>query len=537
MSWNRLTSALSMLAALVPFATLASSQDCKTTRVSVDTGGGPVGFGAVGNGFVSNDGLRTAFTVQEFNHPTSPFHAYWRDESTGITSQLPGQYPNDISGDGHMVVWESAGIFTTDLTLGTSVRVDVSSAGQPADNQSLWGRTTDDGRYVAFMSRASNLVPNDNNLREDIFVRDLQGGTTERVSVATGGLEANEGSWNAPAISSNGRFVAFNSLASNLVPGDNNAEFDVFLHDRTTGFTTLVSRSMAGSTSPGQSWVRSVSNDGRFVTFDSLVTDLVPGDTNGTWDAFVRDTQFGTTTMYGRNADGTQPHVGSYSGPLSADGRLAVFGSASRRIIAGDRYPGLDVYVRDLVSGSVERVNADSQDDEMSGGFIAVDMSSDGRFITFNTTGAVFMRGCPQAVTRFGEAKQNSGACRPWITWTGTPSATLGSGFTVRVQGERNRQVGRLIYGYQSASSPTLPYLLIGPPLRRLPLERTRGSLTGIDCTGHLEADFNTWISQGSDPGLVPGVTIYAQFWSTDSGFASPYDYNLSDAIDFTIQP
>jgi hypothetical protein len=93
------------------------------------------------------------------------------------------------------------------------------------------------------------------------------------------------------------------------------------------------------------------------------------------------------------------------------------------------------------------------------------------------------------------------------------------------------------MYAYQRTNANVLPYLVLAPPIRRLPLDRTRGSPTGVDCSGHLEVDFNAWISQGADPGLVPGVTVYAQFWTTDDGFAPPGNYGLTDAIDLTIQP
>lgn len=518
------------------FVPPSRAQTCKTTRVSVGAGGVALGSGGTGGGYLSSDGRRILFSVAENPYPTSPVHAYVRDETTGTTTELPGPYSDDISGDGRLAIWDGAGIFVTDMSLGTTVRVDVDDAGQHANGLSLWGRISEDGRYVAFMSTSSNLVPNDTNGHEDIFVRDLQAGVTERVSVSTSGAEGDAASWSTPAISEDGRFVAFVSQASNLVPGDGNGDWDVFVRDRATGTTTLVSQNPGGTTSPGISWLESISGDGRFVAFHSLATDLIPGDTNGTWDALVRDTVLGTTTLIGMNADGSLPLAGSYSGPLSRDGRFAVFSSTSRRILPGDAYPGRDVYVRDTLTGLVRRVDVTSEGGEL-GDFWPVDITPDGRFISIEAGYAIFVRGCPQDVTHFAEAKENSAGCRPWVTWTGQPSASAGSGFVLEAHSELNRRAGRLMYSYQWTYPNALPYLVLAPPIRRLSLDRTKGSPSGVDCTGHLEVDFNAWIARRVDPGLVPGVTVYAQFWTSDDGFPPPGNYGLTDAIDLTILP
>jgi archaellum component FlaF (FlaF/FlaG flagellin family) len=129
-------------------------------------------------------------------------------------------------------------------------------------------------------------VPGDTNGTWDVFVHDRVTGQTTRVSVASDGTQGN-GHSGSPSISADGRYVAFSSSASNLVPGDTNGRGDVFVHDRLTGQTTRVSVASDGTQGNGDSWWPSISADGRYVAFASEASNLVPGDTNGTWDVFV----------------------------------------------------------------------------------------------------------------------------------------------------------------------------------------------------------------------------------------------------------
>ena len=144
------------------------------------------------------------------------------------------------------------------------------------------------GRYVAFQSEASNLVPGDTNGTHDVFVHDRLTGETTRVSVSTGGEQGSSRSeW--PSISGDGRYVAFASYADNLVPGDANWSRDIFVHDRLTGQTTRVSVSTGGRQASGDSYYPSMSADGKYVAFHSVASNLVPGDTNDCCGIFVHD--------------------------------------------------------------------------------------------------------------------------------------------------------------------------------------------------------------------------------------------------------
>jgi acetyltransferase-like isoleucine patch superfamily enzyme len=213
-----------------------------------------------------------------------------------------------------------------------------------------------DGRYVAFGSYSSDLVAGDTNGNlQDVFVRDLQTGTTTLVSENAAGTGSGNGASYSNGISADGRYVAFQSLATDLVAGsDTNGIYDVFVRDLQTGVTTLVSENAAGTgTGNGASYPPIISADGRFVAFASFASDLVTGDTNGNMqDVFVRDLQTGTTTLVSENAAGTGSGNGSSQNPvISADGGYVAFLSSASDLVAGDTNGTYDVFVRDLQTG------------------------------------------------------------------------------------------------------------------------------------------------------------------------------------------
>ena len=170
---------------------------------------------------------------------------------------------------------------------GTTERVSVDNAGNQGNAASSGVGISGDDRFVVFTSSATNLVPGDTNSVDDVFVRDRQTGTTERVSVDSAGNQGNAGS-SGVGISGDGRFVVFTSSATNLVPGDTNSVADVFVRDRQTGTTERVSVDSAGNQGNAGSSGVGISGDGRFVVFTSSATNLVPGDTNSVADVFVR---------------------------------------------------------------------------------------------------------------------------------------------------------------------------------------------------------------------------------------------------------
>ena len=201
---------------------------------------------------------------------------------------------------------------------------------------------------MAFRSFADNLVPGDTNGSPDIFVFDTQAASVERVSVTGSGAQANNWS-GGPAISSDGRYVAFQSDANNLVSSDTNSQGDIFLRDRQTGTTTRVSVSGAGAQGNGGSRQATISGDGRYVGFASDAGNLVASDTNGVADVFVRDTQTSMTHRLSTASDGTQANGGSSAPNLSMNGRYIVFVSDATNLVAGDTNNQADIFKTDLL--------------------------------------------------------------------------------------------------------------------------------------------------------------------------------------------
>jgi tricorn protease-like protein len=264
----------------------------------------------------------------------------------------------------------------------TTERVSVDSGGSQGNSHSRYPNISSGGRFVAFESFASNLVPGDTSGFIDIFVHDRQTGQTTRVSVNSGGVQGDGGSYD-PSISSDGRFVVFSSEARNIVPGDTNVKADIFVHDRQTGLTTRVSVDSGGVQGDWDSFEASVSSDGRFVAFESFASNLVRGDTNGTWDVFVHDRQTGQTMRASVDSRGIQGINGSFSPAISSDGRFVGFETSASNLVPGDTNGLEDVFVHDRQTGQTTRVSVDSGGVQGDNGSANASISSDGRFVAF----------------------------------------------------------------------------------------------------------------------------------------------------------
>jgi Tol biopolymer transport system component len=277
---------------------------------------------------------------------------------------------------------------------GSTERVSVNSSGGQANGRSDDAAISGDGRYVAFASRATNLVPGDSNSSWDVFVHDRHTDTTTRVSVNSAGQQGNNHSaW--PAVSVDGRLVAFDSEASNLVPGDTNGVMDVFVHDRNTGVTERVSVDNDGNEANGFSIERpAFSGDGRYVVFTSLASNLVPGDTNDKTDIFLRDREAGTTTRVSVDSGGHQADGYSEQPAISPDGRYVGFASSAMNLVSGDTTIWADVFVHDRQTGMTERVSVDSEGNPAADGnsqYPAV--SADGRYVAFESVASNLVDG------------------------------------------------------------------------------------------------------------------------------------------------
>lgn len=261
-------------------------------------------------------------------------------------------------------------------------RVSVDSAGIEGTAESKFVAISADGRFVAFRSDAPDLVAGDTNGVRDAFVRDLVTGVTTRVSVDSSGVEGN-GHTHGPAISADGRFVAFGSKARNLVPGDTNAKTDVFVHDTLTATTTRVSVDSSGGEGNGRSDFPSISADGRFVAFESDASDLVAGDTNLETDVFLHDTHTGTTTRVSVSDGGAEATSWSVQPAISADGTHVAFRSLAPDLVPGDTSYAPDVFVRDVVNATTSLVSADTSGGEADSESARPSLSTDGDHIAF----------------------------------------------------------------------------------------------------------------------------------------------------------
>lgn len=378
--------------ALVTILTTFASQEEAThqaittvERVSVSVGGeegdGPSERPAIlaDGRYISFDSTASNLVVSDTNGPLG-VDVFWVDRATGeirrVSVSSTGvegnnfSYVSDLSNDGRFVTFYSAAttlvvsdtngwwdVFVHDTWAGETKLVSVNSQGVQAQNGGSGSPSiSDDGRYIAFSSGADNLVENDTNGFGDVFVHDLWTGETERVSVSSSGGQANFFS-DSPSISSNGRFIAFSSSASNLVVGDSNGHGDIFIHDRNTGETTRVSINSTGEQSNNLSHLPAISADGRFIAYDSRATNLVPDDTNGERDVFVYDRLTGITKRVSINPSGEQGNGESRNAAISADGRFISFYSLADTLVPNDTNNEADVFVYDQLTGFIMRVS------------------------------------------------------------------------------------------------------------------------------------------------------------------------------------
>lgn len=260
--------------------------------------------------------------------------------------------------------------------------MSVASDGSEGNGNSFAPSISADGRFVAFASSAHVLVPGDSNGFFDIFVHDRQTGATQRVSVDSGGSQADAGSFET-AISADGRFVAFSSLASNLVLGDSNGLVDIFVHDRQMGVTQRASVDSAGVQGNSSSLEPAISADGRFVAFSSFATNLAVGDEDGTLEVLVHDRQTGATQMVSVDSNGDKGNAASFNPTISADGRLISFLSLSDNLVPNDTNGAADVFTHDRQTGTTQRVSVDSGGSQANHASFNPAISADGLFVAF----------------------------------------------------------------------------------------------------------------------------------------------------------
>jgi Tol biopolymer transport system component len=285
------------------------------------------------------------------------------------------------------------------LVLATSVtgaspstkRVSVSSAGVQTDDDSGYPQISGNGRYVVFTGESDLLSPADKNGDWDIYLRDRKAGKTEWISRGRAGT-VNDGLSTKPAISADGRFVVFESSASNLVAGDLLGHRDVFLRDRETGKTRRISRGIGGAEADGRSSRAAISANGRYIVFESEAANLVPGVSTPWTDVYRFDRSTGKMHLVTRGTDGTG--AGGEEPSVSSDGRYVTFSSSNvaAHVMGATDNGYRHVFVRDMVAKQTKMIVGVGGEPGNSTSGSAV-ISADGRFVAFDSFASNLVNG------------------------------------------------------------------------------------------------------------------------------------------------
>ena len=325
-----------------------------------------------------------------------------------------GSMPS-ISGTGRFVVFGSISqdlvpgdpnglrseVYVRDRTNATTALVSVGHDGSRVAGNSYAPTVSANGRYVSFSSDGATLDPADTDQQRDVFVRDLATNSTRLVSLSSEEVPGDRPSGTPSSISASGRYVVFESSASNLVDDDLNRDTDLFVRDLVAGTTSRVSLSSSEAEGNATSIDPTISSDGRYVAFESVATNLVPGDTNFRWDYFVRDRATGTTERVSVSSSEAQANQDACCNggvpAISANGRYVAFTSEASNLVAGDTNKTADVFVRDRVNGTTRRVSVRSNGAQQLGARESsverVSMSSDGRYIAFTSAAGNLVSG------------------------------------------------------------------------------------------------------------------------------------------------
>lgn len=356
-----------------------------------------VAFTAAADGVVSGDDNQRgdAFVRDTWSNTTTIVSV----SSTAAQANGNGVSTPGMSADGRYVVFvtdasnlvpgdtnDTADVFLRDRWTSTTTRVSVATDGSQADSASLWPDLSPSGRYLTFISSAENLVPDDTNNQPDVFVRDLRAGAISRVNLSTTGEET-VGPSTSPHISADGRYVTFSADAANLVPDLTHVSWHVYVRDRVAGTTRLVSVGANGELSARESIGNDISGTGRYVAFASEAPNLVPGDTNNAADIFLRDLVGGTIRRISVSNAGSQADASSYGAEISVDGRYVLYISRASNLVPSDTNSVMDLFIYDVRTRTTRRVNVERHGEQANGDSGSFVISPDNRRIAF-TSGA-----------------------------------------------------------------------------------------------------------------------------------------------------
>lgn len=552
-----------------------------TQRVSLNHLGQQV-FSASSRPSLSRDGSRVAFETDAALLPAdtnATTDIYVLDRTSGVltlASTTVGGAPANgasryasLSGDGRWVAYETAAtnvlgfdlnanwdVMLRDLNTGALKRVSALPGSVFAANEG--GRrpyVSFDGRYVAFDTYSEDFSALDTNSAHDVYVRDMQLDVFELVSV--GFFAQGNASSTAARVSDDGRFVVFESEASNLVAGDANGASDVMLRDRQTGALTIVSRIPGGAVGNGASFGASLSADARYVAFSTLATNLKFGDANGGEDVFVLDRATNALSHASATPSGNFTNSSGGSGAsLAADGRSLAFISAAPDLIAGGS-PFLSVYVRELQSGVTRLASRPSGFTGLpNGSSYRPSLNGDGSVVAFDSAATnlvlgdvnlqsdVFVRTLYADPLTYCTSSITSGGCEPRMSSTGLPRATQNLGFVVSCDDVPNNKLGLFFYGFDGRQA--VPFgagtFCMLTPVQRTPVMNSGGNPGSVnDCSGSYSLDFNAYakgllgVAAPSELTTV-GQRVNVQAWGRDPQGALDTTF-LSNALEYVVGP
>jgi Tol biopolymer transport system component len=365
-----------------------------TMRLSTDASGNQVdGYSTMP--VLSADGGFTVFTSDAAGLVPGDANGNWdiflKNTQTGAISRLSGDeggYGASISADGRYIAFLGGSqIYVNDALTSTMTLASADMYGVEANSFTDGPAISSDGRYVAFHSLATNMAPEDTNGTMDVFVKDTRTGSVQIASADMYGNPGNSFS-DLASVSGDGRYVAFQSIANNLVPGDTNGKWDVFVKDTLTGDIRIVSADADGNPGDDNSTGASISANGRYVAYESAASNLVPDDSNGVSDIFVKDVLNGDILLVSSDSTGNLVNGDSGAPAISADGRYVAFSSEADNLVTGDDNVYWDIFVKDTLMGAVTLVSTDPSGNEGDGDSFSAAISADGRFAAFESMAA-----------------------------------------------------------------------------------------------------------------------------------------------------
>lgn len=454
---------------------------------------------------------------------------------------------------GHTGAFED--IFLRDRGFQRTTLISVNKNGGPANGDSEWPSISADGRYVVFQSSANDLVNND-TAWTDVFVRDTIANTTTRVNVTSLGNQANAHAVvGAGAISADGRYVVFTSVASNLIDSDTNGLSDVYLRDVQLGVTERISVGLNGAQPNGMSFQPAISANGRHVIFRSDASNLVAGDTNGWGDVFTFDRVTGVTKRVSVASDGRQADFlsGLDAVSISLDGRYSCFASFATNLVPFDTNLRPDIFVHDALTGVTERVSVHLAGAQSDAACEGASMSRDGQVIAFWSRATTLIDGAsgterhvyahnraPFDVVEYCTASQSSNGCTSSLSGLGFPTVSGAVQLDLQAFDVDAGRQGMIFYGIDNTAYAPTPwgsgFLCVKAPTQRTPVQTTSGE--PLSCAGTFTLNWSDYMA--ANPGalgnpLQAGQHFYAQAWHRDPN--SLKLGSLSNALAFTVQP